>query len=205
MNIDDIKVLIQSYYNGDTSPEEEDFLLGYFSGDNVAKELQPEKEYFMQLSKLKQTDIPTGFSSKMDALFEDLGHKGTVRIRRKRLLIWAGGIAAAIAIIAFFATDSYNINNQPVLSQVDSFPSKAEVNKPDTVVVVGVKEAEIVKEKTQTVPVKKNISKEEIDYQKIKEALESVALNLNEGLEQLNSVSENLAQTTEIIDSDKYK
>lgn len=208
MDTNDIKALIEAYYEGNTSTEEENILFTYFSGDDIAEELQAEKEYFLQTSKLERADMPSGFPSRIDALFEDIERNETKSIRWKYTLVWASSIAAAVAII-FIVANTRNPDSQPgqLLTETAKL-NNDEIKKTDSIPT-----SKVEKEESKITPVKR-IGKEKTvkstvlkndDYQKVKKALESVALNLNEGLEQLNSVSENLAQTTEIISSNKYK
>lgn len=214
MNTSDIKKLIEAYYNGDTSPEEDNILFNYFSGNDIAEDLQSEKEYFLQVCKLEKADIPVGFHTKIDTLFDKLEGEETRQSKRKRLSLWVGGVAASVAIILFFVLNNHDMNNQTVLSYIDTLPANnIVIEKPDTIPMISKVDTSADVKEVKTVPVEKKIkvkaektpAMKADDYEKVKKALESVALNMNEGLEQLNSVSENLAQTTEIINSNKYK
>lgn len=201
MSTNDIKKIIQAFYEGDTSPEQENILFNYFSGSNVAEELQQEQEYFIQIYRLEKVSMPPEFSNKIDVLFDSLQHRETILTRLKHSAIWISSIAAALVII-FFIVNNHKTNDRQNLTFTETYLPDIEIKKNDT---IGVSKTD--KKEVEITPVKEKKRERKVsvvkidDYQKIKEALESVALNLNEGIEQLNSVSDNLAQTTEIINN----
>ena len=49
MKTSEIKKLVEAFYNGETTIEEEKLLLSYFQGEDVAEELLKEKDLFLNL------------------------------------------------------------------------------------------------------------------------------------------------------------
>ena len=47
MRFDEIKALLDKYYEGQTNPEEEAELQYFFSGENVPEDLLPDKDMFL--------------------------------------------------------------------------------------------------------------------------------------------------------------
>lgn len=214
MSTEDIKKLIAAFYNGETSIEEEKLLYRYFNSDDVAEELICEKEYFLQIQNIGQTPIPIGFTDKIDELFDNLERK-----EKSRKKLWIS-IASAAAIVAIFFvgyhwTNSDNIDNRlaaiadtiQIESNIISHTSDTiEIEKTErqTVEKVIIKNSIIAEKKTVHLKVKTNKDKEQLtekeleDYKKMKEALELVSNNLEKGLEQLSTVSDELLRTKEL-------
>ena len=53
-NTEEIKRLLDKYFDGETCSKEENVLRSYFSENQVNEELKAEQEYFLALSQLKQ-------------------------------------------------------------------------------------------------------------------------------------------------------
>ncbi|NDV93729.1 hypothetical protein D0T84_02195 [Dysgonomonas sp. 521] len=173
MNTYDIKKLIEAFYLGETTAEEELRLLSYFQGEDVADELLDEKEVFLAMYKSETIDVPAGLESKLNNLIDGLASQETTEAplentaRRRSLWLKAGSIAAGIAIL---------------VSAGVYFNSKADTTPP------------IAEGQSGT------MSKE--DEQKIKEAQEALILlssKFNKGLDQLAVASENMDKTNEIL------
>lgn len=174
MNTDNIKKLIEAFYNGETTAEEELQLLSYFQGEDVAAELLEEKEVFLGMYKSEPVDVPAELESKLNNLIDGLASQETVEVPqvntvgRRSLWLKAGSIAAGIAILVTAGV---------------YFNRKADHVTPP-----------IAEGQSGT------ISKE--DEQKIKEAQEALILlssKFNKGLDQLAVVSENMDKTNEIL------
>lgn len=58
MDLKKIKALLEKYYNGETSRDEEKILRGYFSSENIDNELIADKDIFLfQIQESKKLDI----------------------------------------------------------------------------------------------------------------------------------------------------
>ena len=172
MKTDDIRKLIEAFYNGNTNADDEQKLSLYFKSEDVDDNLLEEKELFLQMYEVESIDVPSSLELKLNNLIDDLAKKSETRQEepilqknKRRLWLWAGSAAAGIVLLISIGISMYQ--NKP----------KA-VDTPPTVTA----SAE--------------------DQQKIKEAQEALLLlsaNFNKGMEQLNIVSENLDKTNDIL------
>lgn len=105
----DIKILLERFYDGNTSLEEERILSEFLlHNDNLAPDLEPDKKLFSSINKLKETAPPQEFENNIESYIDYLDNKG-----RKTLTIWAAGwkkiAGIAAAVILLIATGiSYN-------------------------------------------------------------------------------------------------
>ena len=113
MRTDEIERLVELYDNGETSEKEEMELFRFFSEADVPAHLQADKEYFMQLKRVREVQIPQS----LEPLFDDrrLGCEGkTIRTVEKDVpfhslamdvghssrtpnSIWSGGLSVSKA------------------------------------------------------------------------------------------------------------
>lgn len=176
MKTEDIKKLIEAFYNGEASHEEEKILLEYFSSDNVAEELLDEKEIFMAAFEVEQTDepIPSGLEQRLTNLIDDLDRKEQVAAKKQRknvrliTWVWTSGVAACLAILLSLGIH-FNKNGNTT-GTTDSIAQINELSEED---LHKMKEAE--------------------------KALMMLSSNYNKGINQLNAASEGLNKTNEIL------
>jgi len=174
MKVDDIKRFLDAYYDGSSTPEQEEILMQYFSGDDVADELLAEKEMFLEMQEIDGgIDIPSGFEDKIVNLVDDLA-KQEDRVeaspvqKRRSILLWFVSAAACIALIV---SAGLYFNRQP-LGQGSVL---AHTNLKDT----------------YTDP--------DVAYEEARKALLLVSGNLNKGMDQLSTVQENIDKSNEIL------
>ena len=99
MDLKQAEGLIEKYYNGETSPEEEILLREFFrTAENIPEHLMPEKELFSLYSKAADEEVPVdGF---MENLEKAIDSQSEIRIgSRKPVLYWISGIAAGVALL----------------------------------------------------------------------------------------------------------
>jgi hypothetical protein len=110
MNSEEIKRLLEKYYEGDTTSEEELLLKKFFNMNNVPPDLRSDQDifrFYMQMAVIPEpsADFETNIISAIDS--EDKELRG---FKRRRLFVTLSGIAAAMLIIAgsyfFFTTRS---------------------------------------------------------------------------------------------------
>lgn len=179
MNIEDIRILIESFYNGETTAAEEEMLLSYFEGDDVAEDLLEERDVFLQLKNTEPIDIPVGLEFRLNNLIDNLAANESQKIvirelnHSSRSLLWfkIGGIAASVAIL--FSIGLYVGNN----SKGDAFSDIA-----------------------QGVEVKDSFDDPADAYKEAERALMLVSYNLNKGVDQISVVSDNIDKTNTILD-----
>jgi hypothetical protein len=107
MNSEEIKRLLEKYYEGTTTSKEELSLKKFFSGENIPPDLSNEKEifrYYMQMAEIPEPS--TEFEEKIISAI-DREDKNIAGFKRRRLFGTLSGIAAAMLILAgsyFFFT-----------------------------------------------------------------------------------------------------
>lgn len=111
MKTDEIKKILEDFYNGETNAAEEQALFDYFDSDNIAEELIDEKKVFLELYNTTPVGVPSGLENRLDSLIDKLSAEEEKKVsrNRKQLWIWIGSVAATIALL-FSAT--HYINNR---------------------------------------------------------------------------------------------
>jgi hypothetical protein len=122
MNSIEIKRLLEKYYEGATTSDEELFLKKFFSEENIPTDLKNDKEifrYYMQMAEIPQpsADFEERIISAIDN--ED---KNIAGFKRRRLWGTFSGIAAAILI---FAGSYFFFTNRSELRDTYSDPEAA--------------------------------------------------------------------------------
>ncbi|RMG82936.1 MAG: hypothetical protein D6714_10570 [Bacteroidetes bacterium] len=90
-----IHQLLEKYFEGQTSVEEENRLKAYFQGGNVDESLKPYAPLFQYFGAEKQVALPDDFD---DKLLEKIGGGAKVVSLRTRNRIWMR-IAAAVVLL----------------------------------------------------------------------------------------------------------
>ncbi|MBK5721721.1 hypothetical protein JGH11_12650 [Dysgonomonas sp. Marseille-P4677] len=175
MKTDEIKLLIEAFYNGETNAEEEQILLNYFSSEDIAEELLNEKDLFLQMCKKEPIDIPSDLESKLGKLIDELDKNERIQInthkpRINRLIGWVAGAAACIAILVSI---TFYFNQKPNVAD----PSMAGTH--DQLETLSSKDKETLKE--------------------AEDALILLSSKFNKGIDQLAVVSNNLDKTNELL------
>ncbi len=99
MNKEEIKRLLDKYYNAESTEEEELTLKEYFMKTEVPDDLSIEKEMFGYYSVPGSIPEPDpGFEERIMAAIA-AEHKGTVRLQDRRLLLSITGIAAGLLML----------------------------------------------------------------------------------------------------------
>ncbi|MFZ0282085.1 MAG: hypothetical protein WAL29_10570 [Bacteroidales bacterium] len=111
MNSEEIKRLLERYYNAETSEDEELELRSFFDQEVVPDDLRDEKEIFFYYDKVSDIQGPSGdFERKIIASIDDYEDLKAKKSGYRRILFTATGIAAGILILAgtyfFFARES---------------------------------------------------------------------------------------------------
>lgn len=103
MDTSEIKRLIEAFYNGETSADEEQILFDYFNSTDVAEDLTGEKNIFLQMNEKDNIYVPATLESRLDNLIDELVHKEELEKQSKKKYLWiqAGSIAAGIALLIF--------------------------------------------------------------------------------------------------------
>ena len=106
MKTDEIKILLDAFYSGKTSVEEEKQLLHYFESGDIVEELQNDKLLFIELYNSPPIDIPDNLGIKLDDFIDKLElkdrNKQVSHNSKKKVRIILTSIAAFAACIALF-------------------------------------------------------------------------------------------------------
>lgn len=148
MNIKDINKLLHSFYEGETSREEERMLYEFFSEGNIPEDMIPEKRIFLQLYSPQEDNAPLHLEEKLNTLIDNLAKNEKItQAQRIALPIkqmnktwrWAISIAASILIMLSAGIFAYFENNK-IKNQmlVDTFsdPEKAYIETQKTLLLV---------------------------------------------------------------------
>ena len=102
-DIDEIKRLLDAYYEGNTSIEQEKLLCDFFAtATDIPAELEPDRELFVTLQAATETDIdiPSDLEQRLISHIDKLEAKG-IHSRKKWIKPFAVISAAASIIILF--------------------------------------------------------------------------------------------------------
>lgn len=178
MKTEYIQKLLDAYYNGEATKEDENILMKYFRSDEVAPELEDEKTVFLQLfDSVDEVPFNPTLESKLNALITDLAAQeekttisNTVTTNKKKYILFrAVSVAACIAVlfsIGFFVINKNDVQPPNVVAQTELKDTYSDPNEA---------------------------------YAEAEKALLLVSKNLNKGLDQLALAQENIHKSTEIV------
>jgi len=107
MNSEEIKRLLEKYYDGATSSEEELLLKKFFSGETIPPDLSIDGEIFRYYMQMAQIPEPSSNFEERIVSVIDREDENIAVFKRKRLFVTISGIAAVLLILAgsyFFFT-----------------------------------------------------------------------------------------------------
>jgi len=108
MELKRIKALLEKYYKGETSKEEEKILQKYFSEKDVADELEADKDIF--LYQLHDQNVSEEIPDISDEIWESIHSQEDYKSKKNNKLIYISlRIAAGIAILV---ASYFLVNNQ---------------------------------------------------------------------------------------------
>lgn len=147
MDIKDIKSLLHSFYEGETSKEEEKILSDFFETESIPKDMEDERRIFLKLYSAQQNNVPAHLEEKLNTLIDNLAeeesHKTSHIVLPTRHLTkpvrWAMSIAASVLIIlsaGIFAHFGNNGNNNEMLVDTYSSPEEAYLETQKTLLLV---------------------------------------------------------------------
>lgn len=103
MKEDKLKELLEKYYDGNTSPEEEMELKEYFAGDDIFQGYEAEKVIFRHYSASDKMPLPSGnFEMRIIQAIDELKKKRTKNIFRKRYIAVLSSAAIILIMIATY-------------------------------------------------------------------------------------------------------
>lgn len=107
MNVDKIKILLERYYDGQTSEMEEKELKRFFLEEkHVPDSLKEDKEFFIGLLQVAEPkELPFGWEERLDGLIDEWDvceQKKTDRALKNARIIrlkWISGVAACVLLL----------------------------------------------------------------------------------------------------------
>jgi hypothetical protein len=110
MNPEEARQLLEKYYNGESSLEEEERLKEFFCKDDIPEDLAPEKDIFKYFAQSSLIPEPSaGFENRIISTLEPADNKSIITGRR-RLYGIISGIAAGLLVLTslYFLFDNRN-------------------------------------------------------------------------------------------------
>lgn len=100
MNTDQIKQLLSRYYEGSTTPDEEQRLADYFLSGDVDPELKAEQHFFRQL--YQPAPLPEGLEHRLGMLIDacEQTERNVSHRSRRITLRWMSVAASVVVVIA---------------------------------------------------------------------------------------------------------
>ncbi|MDR0232919.1 MAG: hypothetical protein LBI82_12510 [Dysgonamonadaceae bacterium] len=170
MKTEEIKQLLEDFYNGETCVEQEQLLLHYFESESILEELQKEKEIFLQFYQDNSLPEHSHLETKLSELIGTLANEETAKVdvSKRQIWLWAGSVAASFLLLVSFGLLFHHNNDK------EAFASQH----------------------TQYKDTFDNPEGAAIEAQK---ALALFSANYNKGIDQLAMAVGNIEKTNEII------
>ncbi len=125
MDFNEAKVLLEKYWNCETSLEEEGLLRSYFQQEEIPDELKKYEELFRFFSEEREKELNQDFDDKMMTLVKNRKNHGSQRY----LIIMYKVAAAILLVLSFFVIHErfIRVKDQAKKVVVDTFsdPEKA--------------------------------------------------------------------------------
>jgi hypothetical protein len=120
MTVEKINSLLQKYFDGDTSLEEEKILRGYFSSDRVDPQLAKYTPLFRFIDEEKRVEINATLAGKIEAI----APKTSPKMPPKMTVVKGGNWWKMAAAIAFLVVGSWAVVKQFELTKTPYIAQK---------------------------------------------------------------------------------
>lgn len=171
-NIDEIKRLLNTYYDGNTSIEQEKLLCDFFATTtDIPAELETERQLFMALQSATKIDIdiPADLEQSLIAHIDNLGRQETQNRRKWIKPFSIISVAASIIILIAIGLKFVNLNDKVITHEtilVSEIKNNIIDNKIDNTIKIEQQEPDLAEEatkKTQETKTKKRIKRQRIN------------------------------------------
>lgn len=171
-SIDEIKRLLNTYYDGNTSIEQEKLLCDFFATTtDIPAELESERQLFMALQSATKTDIdiPADLEQSLIAHIDNLARQETQNRRKWIKPFSIISVAASIIILIAIGLKFVNLNDKVVTHEtilVSEIKNNIIDNKIDNTIKIEQQEPDLAEEatkKTQETKTKKRIKRQRIN------------------------------------------
>lgn len=104
MKREELNKLLEKYYDGETSREEEEILMNFFSGDSVLTEYQAEKEIFSHYAGSERIPVPSvDFEDRILKGIDDLEKKQrSISLKKRYIKVMSAAAAILLLIGSYF-------------------------------------------------------------------------------------------------------
>ena len=116
----EIEKLLDRYFKGETSTEEEQALRKFFTDGEFPRQMKAEAELFRFFDRERSGALPEDLEQRLDSLLPARG-SGRSFLHVNRRYYWISGLAAAILILAGIFIDLKIRKNSPVTVMVDTY------------------------------------------------------------------------------------
>ncbi|EGC21365.1 hypothetical protein [Prevotella multiformis] len=119
---EDIRRLLDRYYDGQATEEEESTLFSCFRGDDTDAVLEEERAFFTALQP-EECPVPEGLEGRISRQVSQWNtiETGTLRTARHSNLRWIVGIAASFLLLFAASAIVYQREHAPVQSGQDTY------------------------------------------------------------------------------------
>lgn len=154
-NIDEIKRLLNTYYDGNTSIEQEKLLCDFFATTtDIPAELESEQQMFMALQSATKTDIdiPADLEQSLIAHIDNLERQETQNRRKWIKPFSIISVAASIIILIAIGLKFVNLNDKVVTHEtilVSEIKNNIIDNKIDNTIKIEQQEPDLAEEATK--------------------------------------------------------
>lgn len=221
-NIDEIKRLLNTYYDGNTSIEQEKLLCDFFATTtDIPAELETERQLFMALQSATKIDIdiPADLEQSLIAHIDNLERQETQNRRKWIKPFSIISVAASIIILIAIGLKFVNLNDKVVTHEtilVSEIKNNIIDNKIDNTIKIEQQEPDLAEEatkKTQETKTKKRIkrqrinktnqlksvSDEQIAYENTERALMMISEKLNIAQKGINKTQSTINEVNNTI------
>ncbi len=137
-----IKQLLEAFYNGDTSSEEEALLLKFFNSEDIDEEWYTDRDLFNVLHDPSNIQLPEGISERLENaidkhIAETNPQKSSSKTRTLFIRITSAAAVILLCIGLFFTTDKHTKSNMIADTYTD--PEEAAMVAEQTLMLVSAK------------------------------------------------------------------
>ena len=99
--------LLADFYNGDTTPEEEEILMNFFNNEDLDKKWHTDRDLFHALYDPSRIPLPKGFSERLESVIdnhiaETADRKSSPKMRKLFISLLSAAAVALLCIGLFF-------------------------------------------------------------------------------------------------------
>lgn len=123
MKTENIKILLDKYWEGETTQSEEKALQNYFTNGVVADELKEYQEYFASIKNLSQYQLPNNFDDKVLASIKPKSKFERLTIIKN--LLAAASVAAVFIVVSLI----YWPNSDAAITQAEKQQAQQAYNE----------------------------------------------------------------------------